>query len=131
MGAEEKVRSAMKRQERLPRGIERRARSLVVYLTDADGHRIRRSVGANLTIKMANQQREIWQREIAEWRRQQVPRAARVTFRRDCRSRARIRESLQTALGHDAGRIAKMKSWWGVRLADEITTAEIDARLLE
>src|SRR5215471_18327875 len=60
-----KVLGKGRRKEELPRGIHRLGRFLEVYLTHADARGERRSVG-NFSVKMADQQRQIWQREIAE-----------------------------------------------------------------
>jgi integrase len=116
--------------EKLPRGIRRRGRSLVVYLTLADGREQKRSVGC-VTLKTAVRQREIWQREIEESRYvKPVPRTDRVLFSEICDSAAEYYKNYTRAWDAAEGRIARFKEWWPSRTAESITTAEIDAQLL-
>jgi integrase len=116
--------------EKLPRGIRRRERSLEVYLTFPDGHAERRSLG-NVSVKMATQQREIWQREIAEGRYvKKVPRPKKVLFRELADLVLEHSKNFKRAWDADAGRIAKMKEWWGNRLAASITAEQINEQLL-
>lgn len=128
---EEHPKSARRKKEKLPRGIRRRGGSLVVYLSFPDGHAERRSVG-NLSVKMAKQQREIWQREITEGRYiQKVPRVERVPFSVIATKAVEYAENYKRSWDTDAGRVKRMKEWWGNRPADSITTQEIDQKLLE
>ena len=128
---EEQPKSARLGKEKLPRGIRRRGDSLVVYLTFPGGHAERRSVG-NVSVKMANQQREIWQREIAECRYiQKVPRVDRVSFAAIADAALDHAKKYQRSWDADEGAIKRLKGWWGIRMADEITTDEINDRLYQ
>jgi len=116
--------------EKLPRGIRRRGRSLVVYLTLADGREQKRSVGC-VTLKTAVRQREIWQREIEESRYvKPVPRTDRVLFSEICDSAFEYYKNYTRGWDAAEGRIARFKEWWPGRTAESITTAEIDVQLL-
>lgn len=124
------VRKQAKAKEQLPRGIRRRKKSLEVYLTFPDGHAERRSLG-NVSVKMASQQRQIWQREIAEGRYlKKVPRPKKLLFRELADEVLEHSKNFKRAWDADTGRIAKVKEWWGGRLAASITTEQINEQLL-
>ncbi|MGD0955578.1 MAG: site-specific integrase [Candidatus Acidiferrales bacterium] len=100
-------------------------------MTHPDGRGERRTIG-NVTLKTAIQQRTIWQRELTEARYvKKVPRVERRSFAAIADAALEYAKKFKRSWDTDAGRIKRMKEWWGSRLADEITTAEVDARLYE
>jgi integrase len=125
------VRKQAKAKEQLPRGIRRRGHSLIVFITHPDGRSERRSLG-NVTLKFAKEQRSIWQREIAEGRYvKKVPRTERPLYSVIADKALEHAKNYKRCHDADQSRIELMKLWWGDRLADSITTEEIDAKLLE
>lgn len=125
------VRGRARAKRELPRGIRRRGSGYVAYLTHADGSTERRSIG-NVTLKMAEQQRQIWMREIAEGRYiKKVPRVERVLFSAIADKALEYGKTYKRSWDTDASRIKRMKDWWGRRFADSITTQEINQKLFE
>jgi len=117
--------------EKLPRGIRRRGSSLVIYLTHPDGHAERRSLG-NVSLKTAIREREVEQRKIEEGRYvKPVPRVNRVLFSGIVDAALEHAKNYKRCWNADSVRGKVLKTWWGVRPADSITTQEIDAKLLE
>jgi integrase len=120
--------------EKLPRGIRRRGDSLVVHFT-RDGRRETRTLG-HVTVKFAQQQREVFLREIAEGKYLKpvkvspVAEVAPITFSEIC-DRA-IDYYKNYTRGWDAveGRVTRFIEWWGTRSAESVTTAEINEQLL-
>ena len=116
--------------EKLPRGIRRRGSSLYAYLTLPDGRFQLRAIG-NVTVKMAEQQRQIWQREITENKYiKPKPRTDLVLFADICDKAVQHFKDYTRAWDAVQGRVARFKEWWPGRTAESITTAEIDAALL-
>jgi len=115
----------MKIPETLPRGIQRRGDSLIVYLT-IDGKRERRSVG-HLTIKEAVRQREIWQREIDENKYIKVK--PRVLF--DEIADRYLQFQKDNARGWDRAEthVRVFKSWFKGRDIETITPLEIEKHI--
>jgi integrase len=117
--------------ERLPRGVRRRGNSLVIFLTHPDGHAERRSLG-NVTPKFAEQQRQIFQREITEAKYvKPVARVARILFSTIADAALEHAKNYKRFWDSDTSRIKLLTAWWGDRFADEVTTQEIDSKLLE
>jgi integrase len=113
------------------RGIGRRGKSFQVYLTHEDGRVERRSM-KNVTLKMAIKQRVVWQREIEEGKYiKKVPRAARILFSAIADKAVEHAKNYKRVWDADEGRLKLMKEWWSGKYADEISTPEIDAKLLE
>jgi integrase len=122
---------AVAKRKQLPRGIKRRGNSFQIYLTDIDGRPIRRSM-RNVTPKMAETQRKVWQREIELGRYiKKVPRIERVLFSAIADKAVQYAKDYKRVWDADEGRAKLMKEWWGERFADEITTQEINEKLLE
>jgi integrase len=110
----------------LPKGIQKRGNSLYAYLTHANGKIERRSLG-NISPKLAEQQRQIWAREIAEGRYvKRVVRARVVLFSEIADAALESAKRYKRSWDTDESRIKRMKEWWGIRPADSITTTEID-----
>lgn len=118
------------KEEALPRGIRRRGRSLYAYLTHPDGHPELRAIG-NVTIKFAEQQRNLWQREITEEKYlKRKPRTDLVSFSDICDRAIEYYKGYTRCWDAAEGRVKLFKAWWGDRKAEDITTQEIDAMLL-
>ena len=125
-----KVPRSIKTKRRLPRGIRKRGNSYVAYLTHSDGRAERRTIG-NVTLKVAEQQRQIWMREITEGRYlKKLPRARAALFREIADLVLEKAKLFKRSWDADAGRIAKMKQWWGYLPINSITTEQIDEQLL-
>lgn len=126
-----KQKRATPRKEELPRGIRRRGKhSYEIYLTHADGTAERRAM-RNVTVKMAETQRHIWQREIAEGKYvKPKPRTDMVLFSDICDKAIEHYKHFTRGWDAVAGRVTRFKEWWPNRTAEGITTAEIDAYLL-
>ena len=123
----------MKKPSKLPRGLRWRkdSDSLYVYLTHADGRPERRSVG-HMTVKMAEQQRAIWQREIADGRYlTPKPRTDLVTFADICTQAVEHYKTHTRGWDGIEGRVAVFKKWWPGRMAESISTIEINKQLVE
>jgi integrase len=119
----------MKKPEKLPRGLHWRNDSLYIYLT-IDGQEVNRSVG-RMSVKMAVQQREIWQREIIEGKYlKPKPRTDLVTFADICTQAIDHYKSHTRGWDGIEGRVAVFKKWWDTRTAESITTGEINKQLL-
>jgi len=104
----------VKKPGKLPRGLRWRkdSNSLYVYLTDADGRPERRSVG-HMSVKMAEQQRAIWQREIADGRYlKPKPRTDLVTFADICTQAIDHYKKFTHAWDGMEGRVKIFKKWW-------------------
>jgi integrase len=127
----EHPKSARRGDKKLPRGIRRRGNSLVIYLTHPDGKAERRSLG-NISLKTAIREREILQRQIEEGRYvKPVPRIDRVSFAMIADAALDHAKKYQRSWDADEGAIKRLKGWWGTRMADEITTDEINDRLYQ
>lgn len=71
-------------------------------------------------------------REIAEGRYiKRVPRVERVLFSVIADKALEYGKNYKRSWDTDAGRIKRMKEWWGHRLAESITTQEINEKLFE
>jgi integrase len=131
----ESVQAAVERpkrtkKEELPRGIRRRGRSLLIYLTHPDGHVELRSLGM-VSVKFAESQRTIFQREIAEGRYlKPAPRVERVLFSEIADKALKHAENYKRFWDSDTSRVNRLKGWWGDRFADSITTEEIEEKFL-
>jgi integrase len=119
---------------KLPRGIQMRGDSVVVYFTTADGKPVRRSMG-RVTPKFAAQQREIWLREIAEGRYvkpvavvEPVP-VPVLLFSTICERAIESYKRHKRCWDVIQSRVAVFKEWFPSRAADSITTIEIDEHL--
>lgn len=119
------------KEEVLPRGVRRRGRSLVIYLTHPNGDIERRSLG-KVTPKFAEQQRMIFEREIAEGRYlKPVPRTDQVLFSTICDQAIEHYKNYARCWDAVSQRSKVLKEWWGSRPADSITTQEINDKLLQ
>ena len=117
--------------DKLPRGIRRRGSSLVAFLTHPDGHFERRTIGM-VTAKFAEQQRKIWQREIAESRYvKPKPRTDLVLFSGICDRAVEYFKNYTRTWDRAECHVARFKEWWPNRTAESITTPEINAKLRE
>jgi integrase len=116
--------------EKLPRGIRRRGKKLYAYLTFPDGTFQLRVIG-NVTVDFAETQRRIWEREIDESRYvKPKPRTDLVSFADICDRAVEHYKNYTRAWDGIEGRVAVFKQWWPGRMAESITTEEIDAQLL-
>ncbi len=122
----------MSNDKKLPRGLRKRGRSFVAFLTHADGHSERRTIG-NVTLKMAIEQRAIWQRELVEGRYvKKIVRTGAHTFAEIAgdwldREHANNIKSFEST----ESRMKLIKEWFGSRLARDIAATEIEAKLAE
>jgi len=117
--------------EKLPRGIRKRGDSYVVYLTHPDGREEKRSCGV-VSRKFAIDQRAIWRREIAEGKYSKpVARKQIVTFAAIADAAVQHAKDYQRTWDADTGRAEVCKEWFAGGSAVSITTAMIDAKLLE
>ncbi len=127
--SESMVEQRTKKDNELPRGLRKRNGSYVAYLTHPDGHGERRAIG-NVSEKMAIQQRQIWMRELAEAKYvKKVSRRERPTFAVIADAALERAKKYKRSWDTDAGRIGRMKEWWGDRIAEEIDEAEIEEKL--
>jgi integrase len=116
--------------EELPRGIYRRGHSLVCYLT-IDGKPKPRTIG-RVTVKFAEQQRQIWQREILENRYvKPKPRTDLVLVSDICDRGVEYFKNYTRSWDRAECHAARFKEWWPNRTAESITTSEINAKLRE
>ena len=96
------------KKEKLPRGIRRRGNSMIVYLTHADGHVERRSLGM-VTVKFAEAQRTIFQREIAEGKYvKPVARVERILFSEIADKALRYAENYKRFWDSDTSRVNRL-----------------------
>jgi integrase len=117
--------------EKLERGIRRRGKSLVIYLTHPDGHIERRSLG-NVTPAFAKNQRIIFQREIAEGKYlKPVPRTEQILFKTIADKAVEHSRRYKRTWDSDEQRSRVFIDWWGHRPADSLTADEIGAKLTE
>jgi integrase len=124
------VNPTRKPKEKLPRGIRRRGRSLYAYLTH-DGKPELRSLGT-VSVKFAEKQRTIWEREIAEGKYiNPVPRTDQILFRTIADKAVEHSKRHKRSWGDDQQRTGVFKGWWGDRPANSLTPEEIDAKLTE
>jgi integrase len=118
----------------LPRGVRRRGTSLVVQFT-RDGHKEARSLG-RVTVKFAQQQREIFLREIAEGRyvkpvkAEPAVKVEPIAFAEICDRAVTYYKNYTRCWDAVEGRVSRLKEWWKDRTAESITTAEINEHLL-
>jgi site-specific recombinase XerD len=122
----------MSKSNGLPPGIRRRGDSLYAYLTHPDGKPELRWIGI-VSPKVANQQRGIWEREIAEGRyvKKVVP-AGAVSFAEiENDWLALQREEYQNSLQSTESRVKLIHEWFGSEAASDITAKDIEAKLKE
>jgi hypothetical protein len=117
--------------EVLPRGVHRRNGSITIYLTHPGGKPERRSL-ENVSVKFAEQQHAIWQREINEGRYlKPPPRVEPALFSKIADKEVEYRKNYTRCWDGDESRVKVLKRWFAGRTAQNITTAEIEAKLLE
>lgn len=124
------TRTRKAKKKRLPRGIRQRGSSLYAYLTLPDGKFELRSIG-HVTLKLAKQQRAIWQREIEEGKYvKPKPRTDLVLFSDICDRAIEYHKNYTRGWDRIESHIARFKEWWPNRTAESITDTVIDAKLL-
>jgi integrase len=116
--------------EKLPRGIRRRGRKLVAYLTHPGSKFELRSVG-HMGPKAAAQQREVWMREIAEGKYlKPKKRTDLVQFADICDKAVTYYKTYKRAWDAIEGRCRVFRTWWPGRTAESILDPDINAKLL-
>jgi integrase len=115
----------------LPRGLRKRGRSFVAFLTHPDGRKERRTIG-NVSLSTAIAQRQIWLREIAEGRYiKPVPRTDQTTFKSIAEKAVEHSKRHKRCWDGDEQRAKIFIGWWGGRPADSLTPDEIDRKFTE
>src|SRR5579871_6403880 len=98
--------------QKLPRGIRRRGHSLVAYLTHSDGKFELRTLG-NVTVKFAQRQREIWQREIEENRYiKPKPRTDMILLSDICDKAVDYFKNYTRTWDRAEAHVRRFKAWW-------------------
>jgi integrase len=113
----------------LPRGIRRRGKAIVVYLTHPDGRAERRSLG-NVTVKLAEKLRAKFQLEITEGKYvKPAPRADLVSFKSIADAMVAHSKLHKRAWDGDEQRAKVFVEWWGAMPAAELTPVMIAEKL--